>query len=302
MNLLSNLKSTAQGLSGKTTLAGMKYGPHVMMGLGIVGYGVSMYLTYKAALKVEGVNAEAKENFEKIQHGHETYDPECYSEQDYKEDLKKAVIKKYVNLAIVFAPAIGMGVISTALVLGSHGILTQRNLALVAAYKALDLGFRSYRKNVIAEFGPEKDEEFRFGKKTKVLELQETNESGEIVKKQEEVPAHLEASIYARWFDKKTSSQFRDDPIHSLNYLTNVQNHMNDILQSRGFVFLNEVYNDLGMEWSTAGQIVGWRKDGDGNGYVDFGLHAPRNILLMQGKEATALLDFNVDGIMADAI
>jgi hypothetical protein len=62
---------------------------------------------------------------------------------------------------------------------------------------------------------------------------------------------------------------------------------------------LNEVYDSLGLERSQAGQIVGWSLDGNGDGYVDFGIHDiadESNRAFVNGLEHTVFLDFNVDG------
>ena len=75
----------------------------------------------------------------------------------------------------------------------------------------------------------------------------------------------------------------------------------NHMLRARGVLFLNEVYDMLGIDRSIAGQAVGWvydRDSEDGDNYVDFGVQevyrkksdAPGDY------EKVFLLDFNVDG------
>ena len=46
----------------------------------------------------------------------------------------------------------------------------KRNLALVAAYTAVDKGFKDYRKNVVDRFGERVDKELRYGIKAKEVE------------------------------------------------------------------------------------------------------------------------------------
>lgn len=77
---------------------------------------------------------------------------------------------------------------------------------------------------------------------------------------------------------------------------------MNDLLRSRGHVFLNEVYDCLGIPRTKAGQIVGWVYSKDnpvGDNYIDFGIYdvyKPAIADFVNGYERSILLDFNPDG------
>ena len=78
------------------------------------------------------------------------------------------------------------------------------------------------------------------------------------------------------------------------------------MLHARGHVFLNEVYDALGIPRSKEGSVVGWVLNGEGDGYVDFGIFSdPDNQSLrdfVNGREGSILLDFNVDGVIWDRI
>jgi hypothetical protein len=71
---------------------------------------------------------------------------------------------------------------------------------------------------------------------------------------------------------------------------------MNQLLQIRGHVFLNEVYDALELPRTSHGAVVGWLhqtveavSDQTGDGYIDFDLK-PSD----EGIE----IDFNVDGVI----
>ena len=80
----------------------------------------------------------------------------------------------------------------------------------------------------------------------------------------------------------------------------------NDRLNAKGFVFLNDVYKDLGLEQIPAGQAVGWYKNNKrgGDNFVDFGIfeNPDRFNDFMAGREGSIWLDFNVDGVIYDLI
>ena len=79
----------------------------------------------------------------------------------------------------------------------------------------------------------------------------------------------------------------------------------NDLLISRGHVFLNEVYDALGFERTEAGNVVGWVLNKDGDNYIDFGIYditSPGGRLFVNGQEPSILLDFNVDGYILNTL
>ena len=85
------------------------------------------------------------------------------------------------------------------------------------------------------------------------------------------------------------------------------QEYFNNMLRARGHVFLNEVYDALGIQRTSAGSMVGWvmRKDGKGDNFIDFGIFdgdKPRARDFVNGYERSILLDFNVDGVIYDLI
>ena len=114
-------------------------------------------------------------------------------------------------------------------------------------------------------------------------------------------------SEYARFCDA-ASSNFAKDPEYNMMFLRRQQDYANEMLKSRGHLFLNEVYDLLDIPRSKAGQVVGWVYDKNGNTkgdhYVDFGLY--RNDQgtrrFVNGLEYNILLDFNVDGVIYDMI
>ena len=71
-------------------------------------------------------------------------------------------------------------------------------------------------------------------------------------------------------------------------------------------MFLNDVYEMLGIPKTKAGYVVGWIYDKNhpvGDNEVDFGIfdmEREKNRDFVNGYERTILLDFNVDGNILD--
>ena len=80
--------------------------------------------------------------------------------------------------------------------------------------------------------------------------------------------------MYARFFDPTSRSWSKDPEVNNV-FIRAHQRYANDLLISRGHVFLNEVYDMLGLDRSTAGAAVGWLHTPDsdrGDNFIDFGL------------------------------
>lgn len=123
-------------------------------------------------------------------------------------------------------------------------------------------------------------------------------------KKMEKPDVH-DISPYARWFDRDCDNHKIRDSVYNLYFLRCQQNYANDKLRSRGYLFLNEVYDMIGIPRTRVGQVVGWvydERNPVGDNFVDFGIYEDRNAAFINGYVDKVLLDFNVDGNILDAL
>ena len=286
-----------------------KHSPEILMVAGIAGTIVGTVLACKATTKVSEIIEEKNKNVEDV-HTYLEDNTKEYTEEDSKKDLTIIYAQTGVKLFKLYIPAIGVMALSFASIIAGHKVLKKRNIAIAAAYAAIDKGFKQYRKNVIEEFGEGVDQQMRFGLKSK--EIKKKDKDGKTVKETEyyidpEGNPLDNISEYARFFDA-ASENFAKDPEYNMMFLRRQQDYANEMLKSRGHLFLNEVYDLLDIPRSKAGQVVGWVYDKNGNtkgdNYVDFGLY--RNDQgtrrFVNGLEYNILLDFNVDGVIYDLI
>lgn len=108
---------------------------------------------------------------------------------------------------------------------------------------------------------------------------------------------NLTFSQYTRVFGSN-SHCWDDNREYNLMFLRMVQQKFNELLQIRGHVFLNEVFDALGLARTRTGQIVGWiynEENPIGDNFVE---------ISFVENEATNefILDFNVDGFILDHI
>lgn len=308
------MEKIAAGLSkltGRSGLMFQKHSPEILLGIGIAGTIASTIMACRATMKVDEILDTHKENVEKInglwdqvEEGIVSLDD--YSERDKQKDLVIAYTKTTVNLVKLYGPSITLGVASIACIVTGHKILQRRNLALIAAYKAVEQGFAAYRRRVIEEHGEEADYMYKHGlRKQEITEMAYTDEDGvkhKAQKKQVIVEDPNGLSVYARFFDEGCD-QWSKNPEYNLMFLRSQQNYYNDMLKARGHVFLNEVYDALGIPRTQAGAIVGWVIGENGDNFIDFGVFdgdRPRARDFVNGYERSILLDFNVDGVIYD--
>lgn len=301
---MKNIKT----LLNKTNFKVKKYSPEILMGVGIAGVVASTVLACKATMKVDSVLTESKEQIEKIKTVME--DPkytEEYTEEDAKKDLTIVYTQAGLKLAKMYVPSIVVGAASIGLLIGSHRVLKKRNIALAAAYTTIDNSFKDYRKRVTDRFGEEVERQIK--NNIKVVDVAKTtiDEDGNEVEQVEqvEVSALDGYSEYSRFFDDGCAG-WEKDAEYNLMFLRAQQQYANDLLKSRGHLFLNEVYDMLGIPRTKAGQAVGWIYDPEnpvGDNYVDFGIYdinKEKSRDFVNGYERTILLDFNVDGNIWD--
>ena len=293
--------------AGQATLQLSKQSPHILFGAGIVGFGATIYLASKAVLKLDRHVDNFQENLETVK---ELYDSAkdsdegraSYPKSEYRKDLAYLYANSIYDITKMYAPTVIVGTLTIVCLTKSHTILSNRNTALMAAYSVLERSYNAYRKRVIDEFGEDKDREFRYP--TKEIRTLSLDEKGKAVEKVETKTLLDQYSTYARFFDEMCPDWNRN-PEYNLIFLRAQQNWANDLLQARGHVFLNEVYDMLGIPRSKAGAVVGWVIGHDGDNYIDFGLFNGENSAardFVNGRERSILLDFNVDGVIYDKI
>ena len=287
-----------------------KHSPEILVGAGVIGVVASGVLACKATLKVNETLEESRTNIEKIKVATEKGVTEAgkeYTEEDSKNDMKITYIQTGMKLAKLYALPVGLGAVSIAAILGGHNILRKRNIAISTAYAALFNDYKGYRSRVIERFGEQLDKELKYNIQTKTVEETVVNEdrTEQTVKKEVQVmndPTGLENySFFARFFDDGCTG-WDKNPEYSLMFLNQQQNWANERLKRQGHLFINDVYDMLGIPKCKEGQTHGWiydEKNPIGDNYVDFGIydiHREKNRDFVNGYERVILLDFNHDG------
>ena len=285
-----------------------KHSPEILAGVGVVGVVASTVMACKATMKLNDILEESKETRNKIREveSNPRYE-EQYSHEDAKKDLTINYTQTGLKIAKLYAPAVILGSASLGCLLASNDILRKRNAALSAAYMTVDKSFKEYRQRVVDRFGEEVEKEIRYNIKAEEITSTVVAEDGSETTVTETVKT-MDPNLYsdyAKFFDE-ASPYWQKDPEYNFMFLKSQQQYANDLLKARGRLFLNEVYEMLGIDKTKAGQIVGWVYNPEnpiGDNFVDFGIFdmsKERVRAFVNGYEPNILLDFNVDGNIWD--
>jgi hypothetical protein len=284
-------------LGARSALKVSKNSPTILVVAGVVGLGATAVLAAKSSRKADAVIQEHKSVREAI--------GEVPSKEVAGKEERKAaqvrVLELYYHtgfeLTKVYGPAIALGVVSAGSVLWGHKILKGRHVATLAAYSGLSEQFAAYRGRVAKTLGEKAERDIYDGAFGEYVE--DPDHKGEYKLQPNWSESDEEKLRYCRpWFDEVNVHWSRDPEINYF-FLKGVQSHMNDLLNIRGHLFLNEVLDALHMDRSKEASVMGWVRDNpDGDSFVDFGFMTgddPQTVAFRNKMEARVRLNFNVD-------
>jgi Family of unknown function (DUF6353) len=298
---IKSLANKATSAVGRQMLTVQKHSPVLLFGVGAVGVVATAVLTARATLKLSEVLDQGEESLNDVALDGKL-DENAKKKASYGVKLQTAV-----NVAKLYTPAVVVGVLTVGALTGSHVILQRRNAGLAAAYAAVDQSFKNYRSRVVEDQGKQKDFEYLHGVTEREIAEEGPNgiETKVIRGLDAEAMKKNGTSMYSRIFDE-TNPNWSKVPHQNQMFLTSQMTYANMRLRSKGKVYLNDVYDMLGLERSDEGQVVGWVDNSEnGDSYIDFGVwngSVYDGMEWVTGSQDGIMLDFNVDGLVLDLL
>jgi hypothetical protein len=292
-------KIAAMTIAKKSEFVLRKNAPTIMTYAGVGGFIATVGLAIRATTKMDEIAPKLHAQVKDCKDENDL--AETMTKKEASERLARVYVDVAKETAKIYAPTVAVGTVSILLVLGGHGMMIKRQAQLAAVYAALDTSYKAYRARVREVIGEEEEEKLFRRPAMRALDETEGGEGSDTTMIDMGGP---NASPYARFFDE-TSPNWVKTAEWNMIFLRAQEQWANDRLRMYGYLFLNEVYEALGLERSQAGQVVGWKLDKDGrsptggDGYVSFGLgdiFDENARAFVNGLENVALLDFNVDG------
>lgn len=276
-------------LIGKVKLGAKRNAPELLLVGALVTGTAGLITTGIAAVKAhKHIN---RHNYEKENIAENVTDMVDYNEEDAKKDLRKLYIRTGKELAKDYAIPFTLYAATIACVMGSYCVQKKRLKALSATLASVSTAYATLLtklKNGAANGLSAKEVLDGVEVETKI------DENGNVVVEKvqgEPVPT----DIYKFRFDEYSTAWEKDKNMNECT-LRGEENWANDVLQLQGYIFLNDVLDRLGMPRTHAGQIVGWTLDGNGDGFVDFGVKDCSTYNNPNYDDNAFDLNFNCDG------
>lgn len=308
------LKTILTRAGGRTKLFLGKHSPEILVGGGVILMGVSIYFFCKATLKAQPEKELHRKEMDAIRSTAQSDREEgmlSLDEIDRREAHELFDERRHYawEMIKIYSRPFSIATCGALMIFSGFKIINGRYIKVSGAYNLLQESYNNYRERVRNEYGEEKDREFFYGMKRTEEEAIIEDENGNkkkitqtVLEPDKSIP---QCSPYARFFDEY-STQWTNNPEYNLLFLRGRQNYANDKLRTQGHLFLNEVYEMLGLPHTQAGSVVGWVYDKDhGDNFVDFGIYDLKDEIkrcFVNGYEPSILLDFNVCGVIHDLI
>ena len=279
-------------LGAKLLFAAKRHAPELLVGSGIIAFGVSVYEAIKGTVKATEILEERDANIEAVEKCAEESDI-VYTSDDEEKDRKNIKIKTTWKLVKAYAPAVLTFIIAIALVLAGFKIIHARNVGLAAAFKTLEQKYEN-REKYLPQEQPTTAELLAEGKTD--AEIKEAKAEARRVF----VDNHRYCIIYDDRFDSWTT-----DAAFNAFKIKCAEKYVTEKLQEGREVLLLDATRILGIPDKIAieelnANVVGWwpSHDGSTDNKGDFGLNEPQNLDFIYAHDPVAILNFNVDGIV----
>lgn len=264
-----------QKFGAKLTVKAVEYAPQIMFGFGVIGFGATVVLAVKAAPKVKDILKKHSEDVEILHNDFESSDE--YTEQEYTKDIRDVYRRTVVDVAKTTAPVILVGGVTLGLFGGSEYIVFKRLGRASAECLLLERSFKTYRDNVVAEEGVEKDRHYMFGTRTEKEKVETLDEEGAVEEKEVEREVGDPNSIFYVW-SAETSGAYYGIELYDDRTLMNMERDVAKILDRNGFATDNDILGVLKMyseikKNGTYGMLYGVKATKDTGNEFKFDCH-----------------------------
>lgn len=247
-----------------------RHSPEILTGIGIAGMITSTVLAVRATPKAITLIEERKEELNKS-----LFDENInkdYSLKDHKEMDKlgaketiKTVWKCYVPTAVTMT-------VSIVCLIGASSVHLKRNAVLATAYQLSEAAATEYRNKVVETIGAKKEEAIRDKVNKDSIDKNPVTKNEVIITEKGNTLC----------YDHMSGRYFKSD----IDKINKAVNEINRQINQNYYVSLNDLYEELGLDDTSLGDLLGWNSD---SGLLE--LHS--SALLTDDGVPCLVLDFN---------
>lgn len=283
-----------------------KHAPTILSVTASAGVIATGYLAWKAGTRFEDVEGRDWDRRKECLRNADTI-----PDEDVPKIERKNRILFILDTVRTVAPAAIVGAATITMIYFSNSISKKRLAAMGAAYATLQSAFDGYKRTMVEALGKESVDKIikpklpNVGKSAE--EILSSDNKSDAANVSDAVVNSLKAlSPYARIIAEESSTCWDPNEDYTSQNLAAVQLWANRRLERKGHLFLNEVFDQLGLSRTREGAVVGWLKNGEGDNYVSFG-DFDASVYRVPSDDYTRvdsnfIVDFNVDGVIWDRI
>lgn len=283
-----------------------KHAPTILSVTASAGVIATGYLAWKAGTRFEDVEGRDWDRRKECLRNADTI-----PDEDVPKIERKNRILFILDTVRTIAPAAIVGAATITMIYFSNSISKKRLAAMGAAYATLQTAFDGYKRTMVEALGKESVDKILKPKLPNVdksaEEILSSDNKSDAANVSDAVVNSLKAlSPYARIIAEESSTCWDPNEDYTSQNISAVQLWANRRLERKGHLFLNEVFDQLGLSRTREGAVVGWLKNGEGDNYVSFG-EFDASIYRVPSDDYTRvdsnfIVDFNVDGVIWDKI
>lgn len=231
-----------KGLLAKSQLYFKRHGSTVLTCMGGVGVIATTVMAVKATPKAITLLEKAKE-----------------------EKGKELTNLDKVKIAgSIYIPAIAMGVGTITCIFGANVLSKRNQAALVSAYAMLDSSYKDYRRKLKELYGQEAHEEIVNA--IAIEKSKETGASGSYFGMSCDITSDEACGEPVLFYDEYGNRYFES----TIENVINAEYHLNRNYILRGYTWLNEFYEFLGIDTIEQGDVLGWEPTDEGEYWIEF--------------------------------
>lgn len=251
-------------LIGSVKLGARRNAPELLLAGALITGTATVITASRATLKAGEIHAHLNEDKASLEY---LIQSGGITDENAKAVIRKTYTQYGLELAKTYAVPVALYAGTVAMIFASYKIQKNRQLALSASLAACTAAYNTLVNKLKngAAFGLTAKEVMDGVQAREVVDP----ETGEVKIEKYQAEA-IDTSVYHVRFDRY-SAAWEKDKFQNECTLRSEENWANDMLRCQGYLFLNDVYDRLGLPRTKTGQIVGWLLNGEGDGFVDFG-------------------------------
>lgn len=171
-----------------------------------------------------------------------------------KKGEKLTRLETIKTVGMTYAPSAIVGIATIGCIFGANTLNKRTQAALTSAYALLDQSFKDYKKQVTEEYGEEADKNIK-----------------ERIAKEKYTECDIEISGDTKLFYDFYSGRYFES---TMEYVLAAEYAVNRKISTKDYAYLNDWYDELGIEQIASGHELGWSRGANFDMYwqdwVDF--------------------------------